>query len=437
MMIDKPIAIVFLLVCIIVFYIAYREPSSYSTTLSKLADDRLRDTTMSSGLSIPELHEGFKGAVTVTPSEAIYRKMTLYYESPSHVSRSLSSVIPEFYPIDKATPLKTGADIITSIENNPNSIAILSDESYHNYALPFRNPKTPDEQSPIRQILTLGVETPTLLLPPTFRIPGIAFQQVASKMYPTYTPDWYDLQLPDSPERPFRIGTTSPTSSSHRVLQKILDNLINYTANPKRRSMRVKPTIVAVDFTQDAIEKAFQDNRIDAYFILCAHPNTIVYTLTRDKSYQLMGLAGIDPVEYNVVFPRANPVILNTVAYPSYRNVTLRSMEHPLHVVAHQSLAVNVIYTFIQSVFENFLSVKSGVGITDGAELFQFRTQMSDFSPSYLYPRYKEFALHRGVDSYFRDIGVITTNPAPECGYTVGISDCKKEPYFNPYRIVR
>jgi hypothetical protein len=91
----------------------------------------------------------------------------------------------------------------------------------------------------------------------------------------------------------------------------------------------------------------------------------------------------------------------------------------------------------LQSIFENFLRIKTGIGITNAVELFEFRTQMTDFSPAYLYPRYSEFALHNGVDKYFRDIGVITTNSAPECGYQVGISDCKKEPYFNPYRIIR
>jgi TRAP-type uncharacterized transport system substrate-binding protein len=397
---------------------------------------------MTSGLSYSELNEPFSvkntvDTITVTPSEATYRNMNIYYEASNQVSRSLCDVIPQFYPIEKVKPFKTGDDVITSIEDSPSSIGIISDETYHQYILPFRNAKTTDELPSIRHILTVALEMPTLLLSPKFRIPGLetsAYQQVASKMYPTYTPDWYDLQFPD---RPFRIGTTAPTSSSYRVLQKIIDSLINYTASSTQRSMKQKPSIVFIEFSEDSIDKAFQDNRIDAYFALCAHPNTVVYTLVRDKSYQLMGLRGIDPTKYKTIFPRTTEVILNTVAYPDYRNITLRSMEHPIHIVANKTLTTNVINTFIQSIFENFLRIKTGTGITNAVELFQFRTQMSDFSPAYLYPRYSEFALHSGVDKYFRSIGVITTNPAPECGYQVGISDCKKEPYFNPYRIIR
>jgi hypothetical protein len=433
---------IFLLLCFLLFVTVFRDQTEYSTSLENIADHRFRDHTMTTGLSYSELNEKFSvkntvDTITVTPSEATYRNMVLHYEASNHVSRSLSDVIPKFYPIEKVKPRRTGDDVITSIENSQNSIGIVSDETYHQYIQPYRNAKTTNELPPIRHILTVAVEMPTLLLSPKFRIPGLetsAYQQVASKMYPTYTPDWYDLQFPD---RPFRIGTTAPTSASYRVLQKIIDSLINYTPSPNQRSMKQKPRIELVEFSEDSIDKAFKENRIDAYFILCAHPNTIVYTLARDKSYQLMGLRGIDPVKYKIVFPRSNEVILNTVAYPDYRNTTLRSMEHPIHVVAHSSLTVDVIYTFIQSIFENFLRIKTGIGITNAVELFEFRTQMTDFSPAYLYPRYSEFALHNGVDKYFRDIGVITTNSAPECGYQVGISDCKKEPYFNPYRIIR
>jgi hypothetical protein len=437
---------IFLLLCALLFVYFFQEPTPYYAEMDRLASRRLSDSSSRVGLSIPEEIEiepfSLKTArvptVRVTPAEAIQRKMTLLYESSSHVGRSLSNVIPEFYPIETVKSAKTADNVISTLEENVNSIGIISDEAYHQYIAPYKSAKITDELPPIRHIMTLGIETPTILLSPNFQIPGLessAYQKNASNMFPTYEIDWYDMQFKD---RPFRIGTTAPTSTSHRVLSRILDNLLVYKSGPSTpRFMNQRPTIVNVEFNEDAIHKAFEDARIDAYFIMCAHPNTTVYTLVRDKSYQLMGTRGIDVEQYKIIFPRAESVIINTSAYPSYRKQTIRSMQHPVHIVCNANLTSSVIHSFTRSVFENFLRIKTGVGITDPYQQFEYRTQMADFSPSYMYPRYIEFALHPGTDSYFREIGIITTNPAPECGYQVGISKCKGTPYFNPYRIIR
>jgi hypothetical protein len=433
-----------------------------------MGTDRLRDPDMRYGLSLQEIVDppvfvpkkevstkiedftGKRNTVTVSPNEATYRKLVIVYERPCHFATTLSTVLPRIYPFSEISIRPDTMSIFDYIETKDNAIAIVSDESFRTYLSANHNP--PKSISLVSHILSLGVETPTLILPPSFRIPGAPVEKSASKMYSMYKPDWYDLRFPD---RPFRIGTTDPLTTSNQILQKILNGLLNYQRGTAQKSLAIKPEIVVVKNTLTDIRQAFADGKIDGYFILTTHPNPTIQQLVVQESFQLLGLEGIDPKTYTMIFPISEPTILNTSYYGTYSSVGIKSMQHPIHIVASTHVSKEVVGRFVESVFSNFTSIKTGIGLVDNASdkmprlrievprdvtvsfrQIEFRIQMAAFSPDFLYPRYPEFPLHPGAESYFREIGVITNNPDPECGYTVGISNCKQSPHINPYRLM-
>lgn len=455
---SKKIVAIFILACFIAYILLFQKSYSYSKRLDSIAVSRFRDKDMKYGLSLKEIHEPFstkRTTVMVTPSEGIYREMMITYDRPNHFSANLARVLPRIYPFDKMAIRPDGMSVIDFVASNQHAIGIVGDEPLQTYLKANHFP--PERVSKLGHICVLGMETPTLILSPSFQIPGTLPLKTASKMYTTYRPDWYDLKFPD---RPFRIGTTSPLTSSHFILTKILDGLLNYRRLPMQKFMTIKPEIVIIPNRLEDIRQAFTDGTIDGYFIMTVHPSPIIQQLVVQESYQLLGLEGIDPTKYKMLFPYSEKTILNTSQYSSYSSVGIKSMQHPIHLVANMNISKQVIHAFIDSIFRNFIAIKDGMGLVDYTPSGQpadtnprlkieipkdvtlsllqieFKMQMANFSPDYLYPRIAEFPLHPGAESYFREIGVITNNESPECGYTVGISSCDKPPHINPYRIL-
>lgn len=436
---------------LLIYLYLNRNPHPYFHRLDNMAVQRFRDPDMTYGLSMKEIEEPFtnRNKVIITPSDAIYRSLTITYERPCHYSSLLSRVLPRIYPFETISIRPDVQSVVNYIEKTSNTIGIVSDEGFQLYLSISHSP--PKTISKVRHITSLGVETPTLILPPSFQIPGTSTQKAASKQYATYRTDWYDLKLPD---RPFRIGTTVAFTTSHLILRKIIDGLINYDATSGRKYLPRKPEIVFVKNTIEDIKDAFSAERIDAFFIVSTHPNPVIQQLVVQDSYQLLGLDGIDPKTYRMLFPNAEETILDTSYYGMYASRGFKSMQHPIHVIANAELSKQTVHSFLESIFRNFTAIKTGIGLVDTEDKepllkievppnavlsmrqVEFKAQTASFSPEYLYPRYQNFPIHPGAESYFREIGVITNNDSPECAYTIGISNCDKVPYINPYRLM-
>ena len=85
-------------------------------------------------------------------------------------------------------------------------------------------------------------------------------------------------------------------------------------------------------------------------------------------------------------------------------------------------------YNLIQTVFKNLIAIKS-VGSDD------YKLQMRDFNPEYIYFSNNNHKLHKGVYKFYKSIGLITNNHERSCRYKVGISQCNVKK-INHFRLL-
>lgn len=335
-----------------------------------------------------QLYENFQYGdtykqVTVTPQAQIYTNLVLYTDNYNTVSNDIANNISNYYPIHKINKIDSNK-ILNLIETNVNNLGLIQEGLIDKYVI--TNPDTN-----IRYISNLAVEKFTFIVPQLMNIRS-----------------WKDMPK-------IKIGTVK-TSASFDILKTIL-SISNNNSD-----------IIDCEYTVDTIVNKFKNREIDAYFIVISHPNVIMTELLNKHPCYMFGTRGIDEQTLVNVFPFYYKTILDVNEYSISSPSTEYTLQCNLVLVAHKDLEPLEMYILTRAIFHNMKYMMYSGN-------YYYKLQMSDFNPQYIYNNFPFLSLHNGTRKFYRDMGILTDNPSPNCAYKIGIDKCDLK-YINKYRIL-
>ena len=307
--------------------------------------------------------------VTVTPSKTIYEGLVLNIPSDKYIYSNLAGKLKDIYPIKHISYDKI-MNIIKNIQENNNYIGIIPD------VMKIVNP---DNFKHTRFISSIGLERFTLISPNNSTIK--TWSQTNSKV----------------------IGVIE-NSSAFYVLKYI----------KKMFSLSFK--IITIKKFRKSIIKDFKNKRFEAFFMIIAHPNNLLTKIHKELPLNFIGTEGMDENLITIVFPNLLKGKIDLTHYNIF-NSQPDTLLVKLDVITNKNFSKDNGYNLIQTLFKNLLHIKSSGSDT-------YKMQMRDFNPEYIYLSNNNQKLHKGVYRFYKNIGLITTNPERSCRYKVGIGEC-------------
>lgn len=319
--------------------------------------------------------------VVVTPQPQIYTDLILYTDNYNTVSKDIANNISNYYPIHKKVTIESDK-ILEQIEKNKDNIGLIQEGLIDKYVI--TNPETN-----IRYISNLAIEKFTFIVPQLMNIRS-----------------WKDMPK-------IKIGTIT-SSASYDILKTIL-SITNNNSD-----------IIDCEFTVDTIVNKFKNKEIEAYFLVISHPNLVMTELLQKYPCYMFGTRGIEEQTLINVFPFYYKTILDVNEYSIKTPSTEYTLQCNLVLIAHKDLDALEMYILTRAIFHNMKYM-----IYNGN--YYYKLQMNDFNPQYIYNNFPFLELHDGTRKFYRDIGILTDNPSPNCAYKIGIAKCNLK-YINKYR---
>lgn len=330
-------------------------------------------------------HEKFTNyrKISVTPKKILFDKLVLntFFDNSTYlnIGKNLNKIFP-FYEIK----LSGGSFSNINLTNKySNYLSLVQDDAYFNF---IKNNKNND----LRYLLSIGVEQFTLI---TKRNSSIK--------------SWNDLRFKN-------IGSLNQKTASNFVLQKII------------KSFRLQSKIITCDIS--SISKFLSNGDIDAFFMVISNPNSLFRKINKQIPLKFIGFNDLDKNILNKIFPFANKAKIDVNEYNIPSLNTINTLETKIDIICNKNLDPEHSYNLIKTIFSKLLFIKTN-GDND------FKLQMKEFNPSYLYPVNSLYKLHEGVHKFYIDIGVITYKDDTSCKYTVGIKKCKGQ-NINNFRLI-
>ena len=307
--------------------------------------------------------------VTVTPKKTIYDGIVLNLNKNNNLHSDISNKIREVYPIKYI--FKDNIDtILKNLNKKSNYISFIPEIIKLAEPNKFKN---------IRFITSIGVEKPTLISP---------FQNNINS--------WVNVNGKT-------IATLKYSTSS--VLLKYI-----------KRSFKLNFKIKEIDIFSKNIINNFKKKEFDAFFSLIAHPNRIIKSIQKVYPLKFVGIEGLDKENVKVIFPNYNKSKIDLTHYDIFNSMP-DTLAIKTDVLVNKNFSEENGYNLIQTVFKNLMAIKS-IGSDD------YKLQMRDFNPEYIYLSNNSHKLHSGVYNFYKSIGLITNNPERSCRYKVGIGEC-------------
>lgn len=320
--------------------------------------------------------------VVVTPSPIIYNNYVLYGIKEYPIYKYLLESIKNIYPISKINYNSNCMQNLRTTDNNVNHISCIQDICYQHY-------NSNNNNHNIRFICSIAIESITLLT------------SIYSKIF-----SWNDLYGKN-------IGTLSKNSGSYLTLMDINNNF-NLNLN-----------IIVIN--TKGIKSALSNNLIDAFFIITSHPSKILHDIHRVYPLRFIGTSGLSNKIIQKIFPYYIPSTIDLTNYKIYHSLP-ETFNSRVNIIANKDMAPNHGYKFIYTIFKNILNIKN-----KGSD--DFKLQMMDFKPEYLYLSNPDYKLQKGVYLYYRKNGMITNNNSLDCMYTSGVNHCNIKK-INKYRLL-
>ncbi len=307
--------------------------------------------------------------VTVTPKKIIYDKLVINIPHNNKLYSNLSNKMRAIYPI-KFVEYRNTEESLANINKYPNYISFIPE---------IIRLIQPDYFNNSRFITSIGVEKPTLFSPVNSNIMN-----------------WNDTKGKT-------IGTVKNSSSYL---------LLNYIKKSFNLNFKIKTIDVFEKNTLDKLKK----NKFNSFFLLTSHPNNIIKYIHKNLPLKFIGLEGLNKQNVKIVFPNYNESKIDLTHYDIFNSMP-DTVAIKIDILVNERFSEDNGYNFIQTVFKNLMSIKS-VGSDD------YKLQMRDFNPEYIYLSNNNHKLHKGVYKFYKNIGLITNNPERSCRYKVGISKC-------------
>lgn len=335
-----------------------------------------------------EYYNNYK-SIVVTPQSTIYKNLTISTWHNSSLYVNLANNLSGLFPI--ANIVKTGGSVenIYNVEKSKNMLGLVQDDTLYNYAK--ENPNTN-----VRYITMLGLEQITAIT--------LANSNINS---------WNDIKNK-------RIGTFGLDSGSYKTLDRILSI---------SRDLRTNQIVsIDIDNNGDSIIKKLVNKEIDLFFGIVSNPDPIFNTISKKYPIKILGVDGIDTKLLKIALPYYRDAIIDTTEYKVVSSKTIHTLQTGISLICHKELDPLDSYLLIKTLFGNFSYIKNNGDNT-------YKSQMFEFSPTYLYNVNYSVDLHSGIRKYLKDINLITTNSNEDCIYKVGIEPCKIK-YTNSYRLL-
>lgn len=322
-------------------------------------------------------------SIEVTPQPTIYSKIKINSFYKGSLYENISKNISNIYPIFSVNYTNGSMDNIIKTNNNINHLSLVQDNALSTYL-------TKNPTNNIRFISSLGIEQLTLIVP-----------------FKSNINNWYDLKNK-------KIGTLNINTGSYYTLKNILN------------TFEILSTIVPLKLNN--ILQSFNNNLIDAFFIITSHPSNIITNIHNNFPIKFIGIDKLNKDILTKIFPFSPSSYIDTSNYDILTKIQIETIDFKVNLICHKNLKNIDSYNLIKTIFSNFIFIK-----TTGND--DYKTQMKYFNPQDLYLSNSLYKLHNGVRKYYIDIGLISYSKEYSCRYSVGVKKCN-EKKLNHFRLL-
>lgn len=322
-------------------------------------------------------------SVIVTPRKVLYDKIVINSFLGNSLYHNIAKNIAKKFPINNIKLSNGSKTNIYNTNQFSNHISLVQDDILFNY---IKN----NANNNIRYILSIGIEKFTLITPKNSKINS-----------------WHDLENKT-------IGTLDKNTGSYFTLNNILN------------SFEINTKIVTVKL--NSIPSLLLNKEIDAFFIVISHPNNLFRIINKQVSIKFLSMDTLDKQILKKIFPFANKSKIDIDEYHIPTTNVINTLETRVNIICNDKLDKEHAYNFIKTIFSNLIFIK-----TNGTD--DYKLQMQEFNPSYLYPNNTLYKLHEGVHKFYIDIGVISYIDNNYCKYSVGIQKCTNKK-LNNFRLI-
>lgn len=335
--------------------------------------------------------QNFK-AVRVTPTNSVLNPMTLKtWDKETRLYNQWGKKLSEIYPI-KVEKSAGSVENIEVVNKNSMYLGLVQEDTLSEALIDGKHEN-------IRFISYISFEKPVLIV------------NIKSGIR-----TWKDLEGR-------RIFLGEKGSGSYKTGMSLLD-LTNVDKNLVK--------IISGKTDVEDIINRFKMDEIDGYFLITNHPDRDVYEIVnKTKMVKIIGLEGIEEGRIKARFPLWGDK--DTIDLSDYELTImnqLRTYRQKTALICHKDADFQSIRNLVITLMRNqtYFKVKY-------EEKFNNIVQL-DFNPEDQFSTNPMLRLHDAVIDFYKEIGLLNVNPSKNCGYFIGISECKPEIIKMPYRLL-
>lgn len=177
--------------------------------------------------------------------------------------------------------------------------------------------------------------------------------------------------------------------------------------------------IIYGDISDKYIQKLVNNNTIGAFYFTGEDPYQILIDITKNKTLNIIGSRGLPHDLVSATFPtwKKSSIILSNYNLPKKFNVIpCYSLRSVLITTKYQNY--NSIYRFLDTLIKNRLHIHSSIKNNT------YKLVLDRFSFQKSFSNHPVIPLHKAVYDYYKDIGLISTNPSIKCIHFAGSGEC-------------
>jgi TRAP transporter TAXI family solute receptor len=317
--------------------------------------------------------------ITVTPSKMVYSKLYINTDNYNTLV-TLAKFVKNIYPIYKINLTNGSKSNIKLTNKHLNNISFIQEHIHDSKKYPN-----------VRFISGICINYATLIVSTKSNISS-----------------WKDLEGKV-------VGTLAYNSGSYHMLNNI-KNLYHLDFE-----------INIITFQHTNIVKNFNNNTIDAYFIICPHPDETIQNINKYYPLKFIGINGLNNDIMKIKYPYLTYSKIDITNYKIF-HYTPTTLRIRTVIICNKDFSHQGGYRFIETIFKNLLNIKTIDSDT-------IKLQMKEFNPDDIYLANTSFKLHKGVHEFYKNIGLITNNKNKDCVYAIGSKECNLNK-LNRYRLL-
>ena len=323
--------------------------------------------------------------IVVTPTKSIYNGLQMNLYSKNIFTKTIADKIKNIYPIKSISYGTNSYQNILDTNKYSNIISFIQEVAYYEY---YNNNKITD----VRYICSIGLEKFTFITNTNSPIRN-----------------WTNIN------DDMTIGTLEKNTGSYLSLIKIKEALnLNFSVKTYKK-------------ITSAIANDIKNTNINGFFVITSHPDINIKNLQEKMPLRIFGTDGIDKTILDIIFPNLKKTKIDLTNYNIFTDIP-NTLSSSIDVICNKNFSDYNGYNLISTIFKNFMQIK-----TYGND--NYKLNMKDFNPEYLYLTNDKYQLHNGVYNFYKEIGLITNNNSNACKYIVGTQQCNRNS-INNYKLL-